>query len=305
MELRSDRLRVFEAVLRQGGFSRAARSLGMTQSSVSQTIAALEADVGEPLFQRGRQVALTEAGRTLQEHAEAVLRAVDEARGALERQRGVVAGPLGLGTSDTLATWLLPPVFARFRREFPEVELRLDNRPSPAVAEAVAARRLDLGVVSLPLPPTVSAAVRELRQVPLRPQRDVVVVPRGHPLARRSRVRPAELAQHPLVLLDRSTASRAWLDAHFSAAGVQPKVAMEMSSVEVLKRLAGLGFGATVIPEVALGGSKELVGIPLAGVHQRRMVGIVVGAAPSRAAKAFIDVAREMKPFTLSGGRRP
>lgn len=295
MELRSDRLRVFDAVLRQGGFSRAARALGMTQSSVSQTIAALEADVGEPLFQRGRQVVLlTEAGRTLQEHAEAVLHAVDEARSALEGQRGVVAGALGLGTSDTLATWVLPPVFARFRREFPEVELRLDNRPSPAVAEAVAARKLDLGVVSLPLPPTVSAAVRELRQVPLRPQRDVVVVPRGHPLSKRSRVRPAELAAHPLVLLDRSTASRAWLDAHFSAAGVQPKVVMEMSSVEVLKRLAGLGFGATVIPEVALGGSRELVGIPLAGVQQRRMVGIVVGATPSRAARAFIDVAREL-----------
>lgn len=295
MELRSDRLRVFDAVLRQGGFSRAARALGMTQSSVSQTIAALEADVGEPLFQRGRQVVLlTEAGRTLQEHAEAVLHAVDEARSALEGQRGVVAGALGLGTSDTLATWVLPPVFARFRREFPEVELRLDNRPSPAVAEAVAARKLDLGVVSLPLPPTVSAAVRELRQVPLRPQRDVVVVPRGHPLSKRSRVRPAELAAHPLVLLDRSTASRAWLDAHFSAAGVQPKVVMEMSSVEVLKRLAGLGFGATVIPEVALGGSRELVGIPLAGVHQRRMVGIVVGATPSRAARAFIDVARDL-----------
>lgn len=295
MELRSDRLKVFDAVVREGGFSRAAQALHVTQSSVSQAIAALEADVGEDLFARGgRQVRLTDAGRTLHRHVGLVLRAVEEARAALALQRDLATGTLSVGTSDTLAAWLLPPVFSLFRREFPGVELRLDNRPSPAVAEAVASHSLDLGVVSLPLPPSVSAGVRALRQVPLRPQRDVVVVPRGHPLARRTRLRPAELAAHPLVLLARSTASRAWLDAHFTAAGVQPKVVMEMSSVEVLKRLAALGFGAAVVPDVAVGDAPDLVAVPLSGLHQRRMVGLLVGGTPSRAARAFAEVARRV-----------
>ncbi len=293
MELRSDRLKVFDAVVRHGGFSSAARALGLTQSTVSQAIAALEADTGDALFDRGaRQVTLTEAGRALRGHAAAVLQALDEARAALERQRDVIGGPLVVGTSDTLATWVLPPVLAELRRLHPAIELRLDNRPSPAIAEAVAAHQLDLGVVSLPLPPGVSAGVRALKQLPLQPQRDVVAVPKGHPLARRAKVRAADLAEHALVLLDRTTASRAWLDAQFAAAGVQPRVVMEMSSVEVLKRLAALGFGATVIPEVALGGVRELVGVPLAGAQQRRLVGIVVGSSPTRAAAAFVEVAR-------------
>lgn len=295
MELRSDRLRVFDAVVRQGGFSSAARALGLTQSTVSQAIAALEADAGEALFDRsGRQVTLTEAGRALRSHAAAVLRAVDEARAALEQQRDVIAGPLAVGSSDTLATWVLPPVLAELRRVCPLVELRLDNRPSPAIAEAVAGHQLDLGVVSLPLPPGVSAGVRALKQLPLQPQRDVVAVAKGHALAKRARVRAAELAEYPLVLLDGTTASRAWLDAQFAAAGVQPRVVMEMSSVEVLKRLAALGFGVTVVPEVALGGTRELVGVPLAGAPQRRMVGLVVGPNPSRAARAFVELTRKV-----------
>ncbi|MEW5740654.1 MAG: LysR substrate-binding domain-containing protein [Myxococcota bacterium] len=298
MELRSDRLRVFDAVVREGGFSRAADVLHVTQSSVSQAIAALESDVGEDLFERtGRQARLTDAGKTLHRHVGPVLRAVEEARAALALHRDLMEGALSVGTTDTLAAWLLPPVFSEFRREFPGIELRLDNRPSPAIAEAVASHALDLGVVSLPLPTSVSAGVRGLRQVPLRPQRDVVVVPRGHPLAKRARVRPSELAEHPLLLLDRTTASRAWLDAHFTASGAQPKVVMEMSSVEVLKRLASLGFGAAVVPDVAVGDSPDLVAVPLVGLHQRRMVGLVVGPAPSRAARAFAEVARRvLKP---------
>lgn len=293
---------VFDAVVKHGGFSAAARALGVTQSSVSQNVAALEADVGEALFERtGRQVRLTEAGKTLHAHLPAVLRALDDARGALEAQRDVARGTLALGTSDTLATYLLPPVFRAFRERYPGVELRLDNRPSPAIAEAVAAHTLDVGVVALPLPTTVSGAVRALKQVPLVPQRDVVAVPKSHPLAKRSRVRVADLEPFPLVLLDRTTASRAWLDTQFAAAGVHPRVAMEMNSVEVVKRLAALGFGAAVVPEVAVRPDDALAAVPLIGVTQRRMVGLVVSAAPSRTARAFMELTRQ----TLPRGRAP
>lgn len=286
---------MFDAVIRHGGFSSAARALKLTQSTVSQAIAALEADVGEALFDRtGRQVTLTEAGTVLFEHAEGVLSALDEARSALERQRDVAAGPLVIGSSDTLATWVLPPVLARLRKEYPLIELRLDNRPSPAIAEAVATRKLDLGVVMLPLPPALSNGARALKQIPLQPQPDVVAVHKTHPFASRARLRVAELAEHPLVLLDRTTASRAWLDAQFVSVGIQPRVVMEMSSVEVLKRLAALGFGATVVPQVALEGERELRGIPLVAAHPRRMVGVVMGPTPSRAARAFLDIARQV-----------
>jgi DNA-binding transcriptional LysR family regulator len=205
-----------------------------------------------------------------------------------------VTGSVSVGTSDTWATHLLPPVFAAFRRAHPNVELRLDNRPSPAIAEKVAARELDLGVVSLPLP-RGSGAVDALLQVPLLAQRDVVIAPPTHPLAKKQRVKLADLARHPLVLLDRTTASRAWLERLFAAHAVAPRVAMEMSSLEVLKRLVELDFGVSVVPELAVEDevrAGRLVARPLAGV-ERRMVGLLLPPTPGRAAEAFAALARK------------
>src|SRR6188768_4213209 len=116
MDLRVDRLRALVAVARAGGFSRAARALGRTQSSVSQAVAALEEDVGELLVIReGRRTHLTDAGGVLVEHGDRVLAALAEARGALAALRDVATGTLALGTSDTFAVHLLPPALAAFR----------------------------------------------------------------------------------------------------------------------------------------------------------------------------------------------
>jgi DNA-binding transcriptional LysR family regulator len=295
MDLRSDRLKVLVAVVDAGGFSRGARALALTQSTVSQAIAALEADVGEPLFVRaGREVQLTEAGRVLDEHAREVLRSVESAREAVRALRQVASGTLALGASDTLSTHLLPPVFAAFRARYPGIALQLDNRPSPAIAARVAARQLDVGVVSLPLPSSLSPSVLSLKQVPLVHQRDVVVMPKGHPLARRSRVRLQDVAAYPLLLLDRTTGLRTWLEARFAAAKVTPRVTMEMSSVEVIKRLVELDFGLSIIPALAVDARDALVAVPLSGLEDRRQVGLVLGPAPSRATRAFVEVARSV-----------
>ncbi len=295
-ELRSDRLSLFDAVVRHGGFSAAGRVLGLPQSSVSQHIAALEADVGEPLFDRSsRKLRLTEAGQSLATSARAVLDALEASRLALQHLGTVASGSLVLGASDTLATHLLPPVFAAFRRAYPAVELRLDNRPSPALAERVAAREIDLAIVSFPLAPG-SSLFAKLKQVPLAPQHDVVIAPRGHALGKKTRVRLNELAKHPLVLLDRTTGARAWLERQFMQAEVTPRVAMEMSSLEVLKRLVALNFGVSVVPELAVRtevASKDLITRPLQGVP-RRMVGLLLPPSPSRAALAFAKLAREL-----------
>ena len=90
--------------------------------------------MGQPLFDRSsRKLRLTEAGEALQRHAAGVGDALEQARSALQQLDDVVTGTLLLGATDTLATHLLPPVFAAFRRAHPGVELHLDNRPSPAM----------------------------------------------------------------------------------------------------------------------------------------------------------------------------
>lgn len=301
-ELHADRLRAFLAVAREHGFSKAARALGQTQSSVSQAVRALEDELGEPLFVRDvRDTQLTEAGRILAEHAERAFFEIARAREALFALRNLTRGTLRVGTSDTLATYLLPAVFGVFRAKYPGVELKLDNRPSPAIAERVAEREVDLGVVSLPLPETLRLQGRPagdvLRVEVLCSQKDVLICPPQHRFRGRSTVSLAELAEETLVLLDRTTATRALIEDAFAERGLVPKVGMEMSSVEVVKRLVELSFGLSIVPELSARRELEqgsLCAVSLEGPSSERRVGLITSThGPlSHASRAFVEVLR-------------
>jgi DNA-binding transcriptional LysR family regulator len=299
--LDTDRLVAFVAVVREGGFSRAARALGKTQSAVSQAVLHLERELSVRLFVRdGHSTRPTEAGRLLLGHAERALAELRRAKDELSALESLSRGRVAIGTSDTLAYYLLPPVLSAFRARFPGVELRLDNRPSPATAIEVAEGRLDVGIVTLPLPSQLEARGRpvlpRLVVERLAPHDDVVIFPPGHALEGRKRVRMEDLAPHPLVLLDGSTATRGFLDAAFEEQGIRARISLEMSSVEVVKRLVELGFGVSVVP--ALSVTREvranaLVTRALAG-RRRRHVGLVLSrnGPPSRAASVFAELLR-------------
>jgi DNA-binding transcriptional LysR family regulator len=305
-ELSTHRLRAFLAVAEALGFSSAARKLGQSQSALSQAVAGLERELGQPLFIRdGRAIHLTEAGRILRVHAERALLELSRALEALSGLSDRTRGSLLVGTSDTLASYLLPRVFAAFRARYPGIELRLDNRPSPLVAERVARHQVDLGVVSLPLPSATTfmgrAPAEVFRFESLAPQPELAICAPGHAYRKRRTLSFAELSREPLVLLDQTTASRGSIDERFRSEGVRPLVAMEMSSVEVIKRLVELGFGMSVIP--LWSASRELVqgslhGLRLPKPWPTREVGLItpLHGLLSHAAQAFIEVLRAELP---------
>jgi len=301
MVLDSARLAAFAAVARQGGFSKAAQALGKTQSSVSQAVLLLEREVGHALFARdGHKPRLTDAGRTLLAHASRIFDEMAQAEAELGALAELSFGELVIGTSDTLACYFLPPVFAAFRERFPRIELRIDNRPSPVIAERVSEALVDIGIVSLPLPAALSlqgrAPSERLGITELAPQEDVAVCAPTHALAGRREVTPTDLSPFPLLLLDRTTSSRALVEAAFRAAGQTPKLAMEMSSVEVLKRLAELDFGVAIVPRLAVEkelGTGSLVALSLRAFGAPRSVGALLpqAFAATRAAQAFLALA--------------
>ena len=302
MVLDTARLTAFAAVARHGGFSKAAKQLGKTQSSVSQAVLLLEQELGQKLFARdGHKPRLTDAGRALLARATRILDEMALAHAELAALCELSFGELVLGTSDTLACYFLPPVFAAFRARYPQVELRIDNRPSPVIAERVSEGQVDLGIVSLPLPASLEVSGRSVSErldsVVLAPQEDVAVCAPDHPLAKRSEVSVRDLAPHPLLLLDRTTSSRALVDLAFAAEEATPTVAMEMSSVEVLKRLAELGFGVAIVPRFSVqrerqGGTLSVLRLKHFGAA--RSVGALTPKTftPTHAARAFLELAR-------------
>lgn len=292
-----DRLEAFRTVARTAGFSAAARQLHKTQPAISLAVAALERELEQPLFDRqGRRVRLTEAGQILLEHADESFASLAAARQRLERLRNLDGGTLRLGTSDTSATYLLPPVFAVYRERYPRIDLRLDNRPSPQILEYVANGELDVGLVTLG---ASESNEERVRADSLLQREDVLICAPNHPFARRRRLSLADLADQPLLLLHPGTGSRALLDRAFADAGVRPRVLMEMGSVEVLKRLAELDFGLSIVPRFAV--QRELAAGTLAAARilPRRAwcrIGVVTRRRTvlPRPAEAFIAMAREV-----------
>jgi len=312
MVLDSARLRAFAAVAHQGGFSKAAKELGKTQSSVSQAVLLLERELGQALFVRdGHTPRLTDAGRVLLAHATRIFEEMALAEAELAGLESLTFGELVLGTSDTLACYFLPPVFAAFRARYPKVELRIDNRPSPVIAERVSERKVDLGIVSLPLPASLEVSghpvAERLDCLVLAPQEDVAVCSPGHALAAQPQVSVHELAPHPLLLLDRTTSSRAVVELAFARKQLTPSVAMEMSSVEVLKRLAELGFGVAIVPRFSVHREQAagtLSVLTLTDFGAPRSVGALTprAFAPTHAARAFLELARAHTRASRAGG---
>ena len=119
-------LRYFVAVADEGNFSRAAAKVHVAQPSLSQQIRKLEAEIGQPLFDRlPRSVVLTEAGRCLIDYARQILASIGDARRSVDELKGKIAGDVAVGAIPTIAPYVLPELVVKFQKHYPEVTLHV------------------------------------------------------------------------------------------------------------------------------------------------------------------------------------
>lgn len=230
----------FERIVREGSFSAAAWALDIPQPTVSARIKALEQTLGGALFhRRGRQVILTDLGRTFLPYARraiAVLsEGVDMARQADQGQRGRVA----YGGLSSLAGPLVGPAVARFHAAHPQVELLVKSGDHENVVDWLRDRIIELGFVVWPCPESVLTPMQPLLRLR---EAVVLVVGADHPLARRGQITYTELleAAHPFLSL------RWWKTMHPTieqiAARSESSITIAMESARSMVR-AGIGLG--------------------------------------------------------------
>ncbi|MEU5340587.1 MULTISPECIES: LysR family transcriptional regulator [unclassified Streptomyces] len=242
MELRH--LQHFVAVAEDQHFTRAAERLMVSQSGLSASIRALERELRAPLFVRTtRRVTLTEAGRALLTEAERILAQVRAAQDAVAAVQGVLRGTLSLGTEQCIAGVPVAQLLAAFRRQHPDVEIRLRQAGSGALAEDVAAGRLDLAFAV-----TTRADTEQLRCLPLTSEPMTVLCHPSHRLASGGPVTPDELGGESFVDFHPDWGPRRTTDAAFAAAGVHRTVALEVNDVHSLLDLVEEGLGIAVVP---------------------------------------------------------
>lgn len=240
-------LKTFQAAATSGSFTRAAETLGYAQSSVTAQMQVLEAELGAPLFDRlGRGIALTAAGRRFAPYADRLLALAEEARG-VTAEDGNPTGTITIGAPETLCTYRLPPLLARFHGQFPHV--RLVFRPSSGddIRRGLGDGSLDVAFTLAP-PMTLPGMIVE----PLMSEPVHVLVAPEHRLTSAERVEPYDLAGEPLLLTEAGCAYRRLFLRTLEESGAQPNLTIEFSSVEAIKQCAMAGMGIAVLPAVAV-----------------------------------------------------
>lgn len=239
-------IQYFIAVAEAGTISGAASRLSISQSTITEAIKELEADLGVKLIERhARGVQVSHKGQLFLRHAERIWSDVADARRALAADFPVTSGRLVIGVTSLVAGYVLPEVLARFRRAFPSIAVQIVEDSNDYLEHLLLNGEID---VALAIVSSLSEPQALATQV-LDEYAHRVWLPLGHELATGGPIALSALVEHPLVLLDddeiRVASERMWRAAH-----LRPNVVFRTGSVEAVRSLVGAGIGLTVLPDL-------------------------------------------------------
>lgn len=245
MDLRQ--LRTFKEVAHHLSFTQAAFALDYAQSSVTAQIQNLEEELNTILFDRlGRRIALTDSGKRLLVYADKMLALADEAYQAISPQKEPV-GTLRISAPETVSTYRLPPVFRKFRYQFPKVQLVIQALLTRDILAGLNNGEIDMAVALDQPIQQENLVVECLREEPM-----YVLSCPDHRLVGAARVGVAELASEMLLLTEPDCSYRAVLEDTFKRYGVYPVERMEFTSVEAIKQCVMAGIGVALLPQVSV-----------------------------------------------------
>src|SRR2546425_3201537 len=216
--LRVHRLELFLAFLAQGGGGGAARPCHISQPAVSEHLRGLEAHFGIRLVERhGQRVRPTAAARAVEPYARQALALLRTAEQAAGEVRGLRAGSLTIGASTTPGTYLLPAVLGRFHAAHPGIALSLRISDTREIERWVLAGQVELGVIG------EAPLLRGLAAEPWVKDELVLIVPRGHPFARRPAVTAPAIASEPYIAREEGSSTRGVAERYLARLGVDRK----------------------------------------------------------------------------------
>jgi LysR family transcriptional regulator, low CO2-responsive transcriptional regulator len=289
-----DQLNSFLEVARHSSFSKAAERCFRTQPAISSQIRALEEEVGAKLFDRsGAKVTLTVPGKAFQAYAEDALHSLKSLKTQIAEMERTPRGEIVVGANEATCLYVLPEVFADFKRQYSKVSVSIQRAETAKTLESIIDQTVDFGIVSMPVKD------QRLTAVPIHQDELVLISSARHPLAQLTHLRLEEIATFPLVL-PKLGRTRDAIDEVFQQAGLKQHVSMELDSSELLKRFVaadvGIGFIArsNISDEVRAG---TLVARSFTNPPIRRDLALVhrKDKTLSRAARAFMEIAVNRK----------
>lgn len=289
-------LRVFLKVAELEHITRASEELGLSQPAVTKTIQSLEHEVGLELVERqGRRIALTHAGRMLQNYTRQLFALEREMEEALAMLRDVEGGEVTLAANTTTGVYLLPPIVARFRTRYPHVTLHIAILNSHEIVEQTLNWHLDFGLVegnpsTLPIGLKVDVFAHDSL---------VLVVAPDHHWSKQRLLKPGMLRDHELVMREQGSGIREVIEYAMQQHDVLIQPLFTLTDNEAIKQMVMSGVGAAIVSALTVRREVEkgdLVQIPIQGVELRPQLSLVqrTDKQLSRAAQAFSTFLKPM-----------
>jgi LysR family cyn operon transcriptional activator len=277
MELRH--IRYFLRAVELMHFTRAAESLYVSQPSLSIHIRQLEEEFGAPLFERCRQLRLTEAGQLLFAHARAAVLELERAKEQIADLQGLLRGTLSIGFTHLFSKKLVPAVLAAYHEAHPNISLIAEMGSSREVEHDILTGSIDVGLAYLP------PESNEIEYEILTSDKVFLAVSHRHPFAKKTEISKAELSKLPLVLQSIGNTMRRLVDLYFAKENISPNIVLQLSDMPMLLSMVksgkAAGIASSKVIEDALFHRIPLPGTPIvwtAGILKLRSVPLSAAA---------------------------
>ena len=288
-----NQLEVLVTVAREKSFSRAAEVLERTQPAVSQAIRRLENEIGEKLFDRSsKDGTLTYAGELLLEYARQMLNLRHSAQTAIKEMRNLHNGKVTISANEHTVFYLLP-VIQEFRKRHPLIKIEVQRGVASRIPKEITAREAELGVISF------KPDDESVKSVSVMADELILIVSPRHPLAGKTKVSIKELSGEIFIAHNAISPYRNKVIETFEKHKTPLNIAVELPSLEAIKRLVETGIGVALVPKLTAKfeiASGQLVGLSVNEMKLERKLHIVYrrNSVLSHAAEAFLKIAREM-----------
>ena len=243
MAVKLELYKVFKEVAEAGNITAAAQALYISQSAVSQSIKQLESDLQTRLFARNsRGVTLTADGKLLYEYVRSAIGLLETGEAKLSQTRELQMGQLTIGASDTVTSQFLLPYLDSFHRQYPAIHIQIVSGRSHKVLGLLQSGKVEIAFASTP-------GEGSFETVPCFATHSIFVASPEYPCDFSHIYTLSEIADFPLILLERKASSRLYLEKYFLQNGLRLNPEIELGARSLLVDLAAIGFGVAGVTE--------------------------------------------------------
>ncbi len=242
MVMKLDLYRIFYEVSQHNSFSKAAKSLYLTQPAVSQSISLLESELSIRLFNRTPQgVSLTEEGKHLYDYVHSALNLLDSGEKKMEEFKLLKGGKIAIGVGDTISRYFLLPFLESFHHTYPDISFKLLNGTTSELINTLKQGKIDIAVCNFPVEDN------QLELIPCAEIQDTFVYGSGYNELFSTTVSIESVLKHPIICLDQDSISRRFVDDYLKKRGLALEPEFELGSHDLLLDFAKINLGIACV----------------------------------------------------------